>query len=117
MNVLNQTEAKILVTNMGPSIRYDITRNPWFPEGRTDIAVVQRDAEDGCSYGRTIWYIAYDNGNGGTKIEKLHDTGPIHDNCHTWSVKVIDGVLNVKIGYGKYEATLKKRLSELGLSD
>ncbi len=40
MEILNQEKAKMLVTNMGPSIRYDITRNPWFPESRTDVAVI-----------------------------------------------------------------------------
>ena len=119
MNELNSEKAKMLATQMGPHIGggiFDITRDPWFPKGRTDVAIVQRDAEDGSSYGRTKWYIAYDSG-GGTQIKTLHDSGNIHDNCHTWSVEVIDGVLTVRIGYGGYEPTLKKKLSELGLPE
>jgi hypothetical protein len=110
MKILNQEEAKRLVTNESPSIRYDITRDPWFPKSRTDVAVVQRDAEDGCSYGRTVWYVAYDNGKG-TKIKRLHDTGTTHDNCHTWSVNVVAGFLVVKTSKGEF----RKELSKLGL--
>jgi hypothetical protein len=119
MNILNSEEAIMLATQMGPHIGgriLDVTRDPWFPKGRTDIAVVQRDAEDGSSYGRTKWYVAYDNGNG-TKIQTLHDSGNIHDNCHTWSVEVISEVLTVKIGYGGYEPTLTLKLSKLGLTE
>jgi|GEM_PF-1717254 len=114
METLNVEEAKRMVTAMGPSINYDTTREPWFPKLRTDVAVVLRDAEDGCSYGRSVLYIAYNNGHG-TKIEKFHDTGNIHDNFHVWSVDIIKGILTVRVGYGGHEPTLKKNLSELGL--
>ena len=113
---INPEEVKKVVNRLGPHIEYDITRDCWFPEGRKDIAVIQRDAEDGFSYGRTVWYLAYNNGTG-TQVIPLHDTGKIHDNCHTWSVKVEDDILKVRIGYGGYEPTLTKRLSELGIED
>lgn len=119
MEILNSEEAKRLATQMGPRIGggiLDVTRDPWFPKGRTDVAIVQRDAEDGESYGRTKWYIAFDNGSG-TQMELLHDSKETHDNCHTWSVEVIDGELVVKIGYGGYEPTLKRKLSNLGLTE
>jgi len=116
MKVLNQEEAMELVTEAGPNINshYDITHEPWFPEGRTDVAIIQRDAEDGSGYGRTKWYVAYDNGKG-VRIEQLSDTGEIHDNCHTWSVEVINGVLTAKVGYGGNEGILERDLSHLGL--
>lgn len=116
MNVLNIEEAKRLVGEAGPNISsmYDLTRGPWMFEPRTDVAVFQRDAEDGHSYGRTIWYVAYDGG-AGTKIVELHDTGNIHDNCHTWSATINEGVINVEIGYGSYKKTLQMPLSDLGL--
>lgn len=116
MRTLNSEVAKMLATSAGPTIHFNTTRNPWFPKGRTDVAVVQRDAEDGHSYGRTRWYVTYDNG-AGTQIELLHDSGDTHDNCHTWSVEVIDGVLTVRIGYGSNEPTLTKKLSDLGLPE
>lgn len=114
MQVLNLEVAEAMVTKAGPSIGYDKTRGPWIPKPRTDVAVFQRDAEDGYSYGRTVWYVAYDNG-AGPKIEPFHDTGRTHDNCHTWSVEVVDGLLKVRIGYGGHEPTITKPLTTLGL--
>lgn len=117
MNELNSELAKTLATNAGPNISstFDMTRGPIFPAGRKDVAIMQRDAEDGHSYGRTKWYVAYDNGSG-TKIENLCDSGNTHDNCHTWSVEVIDGVLTAKVGWGDNKKTLTKKLSDLGLT-
>jgi hypothetical protein len=116
MNELNTVEAKRLATEAGPNIDYsfDMTRGPFFPEGRTDIAIMQRDAEDGNSYGRTAWYVVYDNGHG-TMIKKLYDTGNINDNCHTWKVEIINGVLRADVSYGNNKPKVEIALSELGL--
>jgi hypothetical protein len=118
MNELNSEIAKALATTAGPHISstFDMTKGPIFPVGRKDVAIMQRDAEDGHSYGRTKWYIAYNNGSG-TKIENFHDSGDTHNNCHTLSVEVIRGVLNVKIGWGGSEKILTKKLSELELPE
>ena len=116
MKSLDVDMAKQLVTAAGPTIRYDKTGNPWFPKDRADVAIIQRDAEDGHSYGRTIWYVAYDNGQG-VRIKKLHDTGNIHDNCHTWSIDLVDGVLKVNASYGNTKPKIEVRLSDLGLKD
>jgi hypothetical protein len=116
MKKLDLEKAKRMVTAAGPSIddNYDITKGPWIFGSRTDIAVFQRDAENGFSYGRTVWYVAYDKGSG-VELKVLHDTGRTHDNCHTLWAEIVDGVLEVKIGYGGFEKTLKTRLFDLGL--
>ena len=53
----------------------------------------------------------------GTKVKQISSTGVTHDGGHTWSVEIINGVLNVKIGYGGSERTLQEELSDLGLPE
>lgn len=117
-NVLDIEKAKELVSKQKPHISktFDKVSGPWFPEGRKDVAVFQKDAEDGSNYGRTIWYLAYGRDGQGIEVKQLHDTGDIHDNCHTWSVNIVKGEIVVRIGYGGHEPTLKTKLSDLGLT-
>ncbi len=108
--------AKKLATEAGPVIddSFDMTRAPMFPGKRTDIAIIQRDAEDGSTYGRTVWYALYDNGSG-VKIDSIYDTGNIHDNCHTLSVGVREGMVTAKFSYGNSKPVVRFPLSKYGL--
>lgn len=110
IKVLDIEEAKSKVTEWGPSIKYDTTREPVFPPNREDVAIIQRDAEDGETYGRTVWYVAFNKGEG-TEIRTFHDTGRTHDNYHIDSVDIEDGILMLKTNRGDF--TMK--LSDLGL--
>ena len=116
MGKIDVEEAMDMVDKAGPFINkhYDITRPPWFPKGRTDIALIQRDAEDGHDRNRTVLYIAYNNGTG-TKVVMFYDPGKIHGYFHTWSVKVDKEFLIMKVGYEGQNKTLRKKLSDLEL--
>lgn len=109
---LNTKEAMDAIKNMPPKISfgYNDIRKPIFPEGRTDICVIQKDAEDGYSCGRTVLYVVYGDA-GRIIVDVLYDTGFIHDNFHVWSVKINNNNLTVSIGYGSVKKILTYHLT------
>jgi hypothetical protein len=58
-------DAKALVTRVGPSLGCgDFTYGPDLPEGRDDIAVIRRMAENGHDYGYDTIYVVWKTTNG-----------------------------------------------------
>ncbi len=59
---MNADQVKQMIDRVGPHIdaRYDYTYGPHFPEGRSDVCVVKRLAEDGSSYGYDTLYLVWE---------------------------------------------------------
>ena len=122
MAEIDEEKAKRMIAETGPNVKYNKTLGPWYPQKRKDIAVFERNVEDGGNFERIVWYIAYNNGHK-TLIEKLYDTGniqiddPGHNfftkKCQTISAETDYGFITVNIRGG----VLRKKLSIMGIPD
>lgn len=98
MTSLNPQEVKALIDNVGPSLGYDHTRTPVFPEDQEDVCAVSRLVEDGHSYGYDVIYLVwYDNG---MKYQEIANTRGTKDYLHIENVSVQDSVVSVSFGSG-----------------
>jgi hypothetical protein len=98
---INSEQAMILINRVGPHIdsRYDHTYGPIFPEGREDVCVVKRLAEDGSSYGFDILYLVWEK-NGALEYLEIANTRLSKDYLHIEKVTVEGSTITVEYGGG-----------------
>lgn len=112
-----------LINRIGPHIdrRYDLTYPPVFPEGRSDICVVVRTAENGSSDGYDTLYLVWEQA-GTLTYRALHNTRATKDYLNVHRVSVEAGSIVVAYGSGgsfsgkAWEKEWRMGMSELGLS-
>ena len=81
MNEITRENAAAYVGRIGPSLGYDITRDPVFPERRRDVCAVIRTAENGSTYGYDTAYLLWIRGDGITHT-RICDTADTKDYMH-----------------------------------
>jgi hypothetical protein len=92
-------DAKAYVDSIAPSLGYDFTDDPVYPETRKDICVIRRMVENGVSYGYDIIYLLWRVGDE-IKIKKLIDSASTKDYIHIRSVKETRNGIKIKVGSG-----------------
>ena len=98
MTELNPQEVKALIDRIGPSLGYDHTHAPVFPENRKDVCAVSRLVENGDSYGYDVIYLVwYDNG---MKYREIANTRETKDYLHVENISVQDDAVSVSFGSG-----------------
>ena len=110
MENINIDKMMKLINAMGPTIGSNDRTQYWQINNRSDVVVAQRTVTLTEGAKRSVWYVGYNNGSG-TRIEKLHDTGNIYENCCTWTVTIEEGAIVVKTSKGIFS----KNLSSFGL--
>jgi len=99
-NELTSREVKALIDRVGPSLGYNFTDDPVFPEGRRDVCAVRRLVENG-NYGFDVIYLVWKEPDGSLKYKEIADSRATKDYIHIDSVVVQeDGSLTVKFGSG-----------------
>lgn len=73
---MTDEEVKALIDRIGPSLSQpgslnDYTYPPHFPEGRRDVCVVRRMAENGYSYGFDTLYLVWKDSRGALRHREL----------------------------------------------
>ena len=98
---MNADQAKQLIDRVGPHIdgRYDYTYGPQFLEGRADICVVKRLAENGSSYGYDTLYLVWEV-DGKLQYQVIDDTQSSKDYLHIESVREEDDSIVVEYRNG-----------------
>ena len=112
--ILDPADAKEMAGKDDVRFLFGKNQDPWFPEERKDIAVVQRDWEDGHSKGKTAWYIVYNNGEH-VLSERVAMAEDIHHYPHIKSVKIENGKFRVDIQDGEQKRVLKVNLKDIGM--
>lgn len=100
MNLTTQ-EVENLIDRIGPSLGYDLTYEPVFPEGRRDICAVKRLAENGSTYGFDTIYLVWKEPDGSLKYREIKNSRSTKDYIHINSVVVNEeGSISVDFGSG-----------------
>jgi hypothetical protein len=106
---LTVNEIRSLVDKIGPSLGYDMTYKPVFPEGRKDVAVVKRLAENGSTYGFDTIYLVWKDKDGKIHHREIANSRETKDYIHIESVTVNGNEVTVKFGSGgSYSGTAWK---------
>jgi len=98
---LSPKEAKDLIDRVGPSLGYDFTYDPVFPEGRRDVCAVRRLVENGSTYGFDVIYLVWKEPDGSLKYKEIANSRATKDYISIKSVVVHeDGSVVVNFGSG-----------------
>lgn len=96
---LTKKEAMDLITRIGPSLGCgDFTYSPSYPEGRNDVAVVKRMAEDGHTYGFDTIYLVWKDQNGGLHHRELANSRATKDYLNVTKLTCEGDEVLVEIG-------------------
>lgn len=90
MQEIKSQDARDLIDRVGPSLGYDHTYDPTFPEGRKDVCVVSRLVENGRDYGYDVVYLVWADENGKLFHKRLADTRVSKDYIQIGSFTVDD---------------------------
>ena len=100
MEELKPDKVKSLIGKVGPSLGYDYTSGPVFPESRKDVCAVVRTAEDGSTYGFDTAYLVWANLKGQLNHEELINTRSSKDYIHIDEIKEDENDIVLKLGSG-----------------
>lgn len=99
MAQLTASEVKALIDQVGPSLGYDFTYEPVFPQGRMDVCAIRRLAENGSTYGYDTIYLVWKEGDGSVKYKEIANSRSTKDYIHIDSVTVNDDD-SVSVNFG-----------------
>ena len=100
MNELTVKKVKDLIDRVGPSLGYDFTYDPVFPEGRRDVCAVRRLAENGSTYGYDTIYLVWRGKDGKIQYRELINSRSSKDYIHIDGVREENGKIVVEVGSG-----------------
>jgi hypothetical protein len=98
--VLTAQEAEALVTRIGPSLGYDMTYAAQFPQGRSDVCVVRRLAENGSSFGYDTIYLVWKDKDGMVRHREIINSRASKDYINIDAVQVEGDAIAVEYGSG-----------------
>jgi hypothetical protein len=100
-SVLTADEAKAYVTAVGPSMgRYDFTKTPHFPEGRTDVCAVIRKVSNGSTYGYDTMYLVWKDQSGRIMHREITNTKDNKNYTYIDKIEVDGNVVRVSWSTG-----------------
>lgn len=96
---LTKQEAMNLITRVGPSLGCgDFTYSPSYPDGRNDVAAVQRMAEDGHSYGFDVIYLVWKDQDGKIHYKELVNSRSTKDYLNVTKITCEGDNVTVELG-------------------
>ena len=115
---LTAEEVRALIDQVGPSLGYDHTYAPVFPEGRSDVCAVRRLAEDGSTYGFDTIYLVWKTKEGELRWRELINSRSSKDYIHILDVRQEEGNIIVEVGSGgSYSGSPWSRSIKIPLDD
>ena len=102
MERLSIQEVKELINQIGPSLGHgDITNEPFFPEGRTDVCAVRRIAKDRYGHSFDTIYFVWKRSKTSILYKEIKNSRLSEENIYIYKINLEkDGKIRIDFGNG-----------------